>query len=279
MLTIWILTVIALGLLAWGAWPRRVGADRGRGADKSYGTARDEFDGSVRFATFNIHGGKGRDGRRDLSRVAADLKDIDIAALQEVHNTWRTGSQYGSLAAKLGRAVLYAPSRIRWFRRHRGNALLTIYEVGEWERLVLAVHPRQRFHFRNLTVVKMQLPQPVRILFTHLNRQGGSEAQLDQVMTEFLVHSPAVLMGDLNMNRRHPALRAYLEHDGVIDALGETLDDDDPDRIDWILCRGVTPLRGGVVDSGASDHPLYWCDVEIRDARGQIPRSDTESKE
>jgi len=125
----------------------------------------------------------------------------------------------------------------------------------------------------------MELPQPVRILFTHLNRQECSEVQLDQVMEEFLVYSPAVLMGDLNMSRRHPVLRAYLERDGVIDALGETLDEDNPDRIDWILCRGVAPLRGGVVDSGASDHPLYWCDIEIRNARDQIPRSDTESKE
>lgn len=64
-------------------------------------------------------------------------------------------------------------------------------------------------------------------------------------MVAFLEYSPAVLMGDFNMDRRHPALRDYLARGNVVDALGETLARDDPGRIDWILCRGVTARRDG----------------------------------
>ena len=40
----------------------------------------------LRVATFNTHAGVGRDGIRDLGRTAEALKDLDLAALQEVRN-------------------------------------------------------------------------------------------------------------------------------------------------------------------------------------------------
>lgn len=263
----WILLVLAVALWAWGAWPRRVAGGQGHGADRGEYRAPAESGAPVRVATFNIHGGKGDDGRRDLSRTAGALTGVDIAALQEIHNTWRLPRQHDDIATRLGLAALYAPCRSRWFRRHRGNALLSRYPVGEWTRLPLDYQPGQGYHFRNVTITRVELSRPTWVLFTHLNRNRGNEAQLEQVMSEFLKRSPAVLMGDFNMKRDHPALRSYLSRDDVADALGDTLgdtlDDDSPDRIDWILCRGMTPLRGGVMDNGASDHPLYWCDLVL----------------
>jgi len=261
---LWMALLILLGLIAWGAWPRPVKGGRGHGADESAlvnpgGAAP----ATIRVATFNIHGGKGRDGRRDLARQADDLAGIDVAALQEVHDSWRAPNQLPRLAGRLGLASLNAPVRSRWFRRHRNNALLTRWPIGEWVRLPLTAHTRQRFHFRNLTVAELRLRQPVWILFTHLNRKQGREEQLAEVMEEFLQRSPAVLMGDFNMNREHPAMREYLERDDITDALRECLENDDPRRIDWILCRGLRITGAGVVDSGASDHPLYWCDIAL----------------
>ena len=260
---LWLLLVIPFGLLLWGMYPRPVAAADGRGADESHLAGPVRATSTVRVATFNIHGGRGRDGRRDVTRVAGDLERVDIAALQEVHDSWRGPGQLDRLAAALSRAALAAPTRRRWFRQHRCNALLSTHPVGRWSRIRLQGHPRQRFHYRNLTVAQLALARPLWVLFTHLNRKEGREAQLDQVMREFFKYSPAVLLGDLNMVRTEPAMLEYLAREDVIDALGETLDEDDPDRIDWILCRGVKPVRGGIVDSGASDHPLYWCDIEI----------------
>ena len=261
---LWIALLILLALIAWGAWPRPVKGGRGRGADQSaLVNAGGEAPATMRVATFNIHGGKGRDGRRDLARQADDLAGIDVAALQEVHDSWRAPIQLSRLAGRLGLASLNAPVRSRWFRRHRNNALLARWPIGEWIRFPLTEHATQRFHFRNLTIAELRLRQPVWILFTHLNRKEGREAQLAQVMEEFLQKSPAVLMGDFNMNQDHPALREYLARDDVTDALGETLEQDDPCRIDWILCRGLRVTDAGVIDSGASDHPLYWCDIAL----------------
>lgn len=260
---LWIALLLILGLLAWGAWPRPVGGASGSGADQSRLAVPGAVPATIRVATFNIHGGRGRDGRRDLERQARDLAGIDVAALQEVHDSWRAPRQLDGLAARLGLAVLDAPVRRRWFRRHRSNALLTRWPIGEWTRTPLAGHARQRFHFRNLTIAELHLHRPVWILFTHLNRKQGRDAQLARVMEEFLRRSPAVLMGDFNMNRDDAAMREYLARDDVVDALGGTLDHDDPRRVDWILCRGLTVTNAGVIDTGASDHPLYWCDVKV----------------
>lgn len=260
---LWTLLVIPLGLFLWGMYPRPVKEEDGRGADESNLTDPVRSASTARVGTFNIHGGKGRDGRRDLRRTARDLEAVDIAALQEVHDSWRAPWQLARLAARLRRVALNAPTRRRWFRPHRSNALLTRHPVGRWTRMRLKTHRRQRFHYRNLTVAQVALSKPLWVLFTHLNKEDGREAQLEQVMREFLKYSPAVLMGDFNMNRDDPPLREYLAREDVIDALGKTLADDDAGRIDWILGRGVKVVDGGVIDTDASDHPLYWCDIEL----------------
>jgi len=48
----------------------------------------------VKFATYNIQYGRGRDGRFDLARIAAELRGADVIALQEVERWWqRSGMQ------------------------------------------------------------------------------------------------------------------------------------------------------------------------------------------
>lgn len=261
---LWLLLVVPLGFLLWGMYPRPVEGRDGRGADESQLIGPVRAVSTVRVATFNIQGGRGTDGRRNLSRAAGDLEGVNVAALQEVHDSWLAPRQLDRLAALLNRVVLAAPARRRWFRRDRGNALLSTHPVGRWIRTRLHHGPRgQRFQYRNLTVAQLELPQTLWVLFTHLNQYDGHEVHLEQVMREFLKYSPAVLMGDFNMDRNNAALLEYLAQGDVTDALGEILDDDDPARVDWILCRGAKPVRAGVIDSGASDHPLYWCDIEL----------------
>ena len=68
----------------------------------------------MRLVTWNIHGGLGRDGRRDLGRIAALLEDMrsDVAALQEVGDAHRGNleRELADQASWLGRR---AKSRVR----------------------------------------------------------------------------------------------------------------------------------------------------------------------
>ncbi len=85
--------------------------------------------GSVRVATYNIHGCVGIDRQYNPERVAAVLRDIDadIVCLQEVSARRRAGrhaDQWSCFAEATGcRALLGAGLRDR--RRRIGNAILT----------------------------------------------------------------------------------------------------------------------------------------------------------
>lgn len=52
------------------------------------------------LVTYNIQFGRGRDGRIDLDRTAATVRDADIIALQEVERNWRQQA-YPDQAARL----------------------------------------------------------------------------------------------------------------------------------------------------------------------------------
>jgi hypothetical protein len=70
-------------------------------------------------------------------------------------------------------------------------------------------------------------------------------------------------MGDLNTASDDPCLDRVLATPGVRDLVGEAVAKDSSRRIDWILARGLRGVQGGVVDTGASDHPLVWAEVEV----------------
>ena len=80
---------------------------------------------TIRFGAFNIHGGKGIDGRRDMDRVAECLRDLDFVALNEVHG-WSalSGSDQAELLGRrLGMQWLFASANEQWFYREFGNGL------------------------------------------------------------------------------------------------------------------------------------------------------------
>ncbi len=218
------------------------------------------------IGTFNIHGGRGLDGIRDLQRCAVELRNADIAALQEVHaDTWfGRPCQADSIAASLNIGWLFAPTRRRWFRDYRGNALLTRFPVTEWQSEPLV--DISGHSFRILTVARLQVGgRELWVLFTHLHPRLATAQQLRTVISRFRNYNPAVLIGDLNTTRGDQQLRALLAEDGVTDALGSALGDKDrADRIDWIITRGLEINGGGWIAAGASDHPYYWVQAGIR---------------
>ncbi len=42
----------------------------------------------MKFVTYNIQYGKGRDGRVDLARIASEVSGAEVIALQEVDRYW-----------------------------------------------------------------------------------------------------------------------------------------------------------------------------------------------
>jgi endonuclease/exonuclease/phosphatase family metal-dependent hydrolase len=77
-----------------------------------------EQESCVKFATYNIQYGRGRDGRFDLARIAAELRGADVIALQEVERWWqRSGmqDQPAELARLLGFDRLEEPLEVALF--------------------------------------------------------------------------------------------------------------------------------------------------------------------
>jgi endonuclease/exonuclease/phosphatase family metal-dependent hydrolase len=244
---------------------------------------------TCRVVSFNIHSLVGTDGRADVDRTARVLDKAgsgnnrwDFAGLNEVRLEGWPGlgvSQVEGLAMKMNAAWLFAPAERQWWRDHFGNGALTRRPVAHWQRIPLPCTKGKGY--RNLLVVEFApLPMearspddqrgPLRILVVHVDRGADREVQLEIVFRHLLsTMPPVVLMGDLNTRRDDPQLSALLSRPDVVDLVGRTVERDDPERIDWILGRGVTPIEGGIVPNDASDHPAVWSGFRLDTDRGE----------
>jgi endonuclease/exonuclease/phosphatase family metal-dependent hydrolase len=225
--------------------------------------------GTIRIGTFNIHAGKGRDGRRDLERVADCIASgkLDLVALNEVRGSRLRPKQ--DQAARLGRrlntAWLFAPAARVWYCRESGNGLLSRLPVSFWQRIPLA----RNYDRSHRNAVLLALPfrgQTIHLLLTHITRRDDREreAQLQAVIAMYLaLAEPSILVGDLNSDADDPQIHQLLETPGVTDPVGEILGPRAPRRIDWIITRGLRCLDAGIRDDGASDHPLIWVELDL----------------
>ena len=200
------------------------------------------------------------DGVRDLNRTAQAIRGADIIALQEVHACWKT-NQAEQLAKATGLGCLFIPTLRRWFRDYRGNGLLTRFPLKHWQTHLL---PNVTGHrYRVYSVAEVELDSAIlSILFTHLHTRQDREQQLKIVLDHFgILPLPAILLGDLNTTGEDPTFKQYLPTDAT-DAVGNALGAQDaPERIDWILARGLDINGGGFLGKGVSDHPYYWVEV------------------
>jgi endonuclease/exonuclease/phosphatase family metal-dependent hydrolase len=221
---------------------------------------------TLRVGTFNIHGGRGADGRRDLDRTAQCLAGLDFAALNEVHGPcpWQPLDQAAELGTRLGMAWLFAPNTRTCCCLDSGNGLLSAWPVSFWQGIPLP-HRRER-GYRNAVLLGLeQGSRTVRVLLTHVTRSDDASRreQLRAVADLFLsLAEPAILLGDLNSPADDPEMRRLLGTAGVADPLGEKLGAAAPPRIDWILARGMRSVDAGLREQGASDHPLAWAELE-----------------
>jgi endonuclease/exonuclease/phosphatase family metal-dependent hydrolase len=221
----------------------------------------------LRLATFNIQAGRSAGGRTDLDRTAEALRglNVDLVALNEVRGAlpWDEANQAQALGLALDLPWLFAPTEERWWHEHFGNALLCRLPVTRWRRTPLP--GTQHRGFRNMLVSEVQLAgRTVHILSTHIDRRQDHDLQLQMVIDWFLaLPEPAVLLGDLNTTRQDPQLRRLLQFPGVRDPLWDSQAEPSGKRFDWIVTRRLRTLAAGVADSGASDHPAYWAELEV----------------
>lgn len=220
-------------------------------------------DHAFRIGVYNIHRARGLDGRKDLDRIASVIGPADVVGLCEVEGSFYGlgESQPRRLGRSLGLGSLFSPTQSRWLRYDRGNGLLSRYPVSRWyhEPLVDSTGRRGRI----LTTAQVRVgASTVHLLVTHLSRRIDQRVQLATILDRFVRLDRAILVGDFNITRDFPPMRAFLESGHGVDAIGAALGTtDDPRRIDWILTRGLTVKCGGSCAAGASDHPYYWVDV------------------
>lgn len=263
--------LLLLTILLWHtAQPREVGPAEGTQINGQQPTTDHRPPTSdhrlLRIGTYNIHGGVGADDRRDLDRVAKNMLGLDFVALNEVHGSaWgQSENQAAALGRLLNQSWLFAPASQSWSNTLFGNGLVSSVPCDSWQRTPLK--PLPGHGQRNVVDVELVAgDRKVHILLTHIVRgqQVPREEQLAEVVAIFLaLPEPAILMGDLNSTSNSLTLAKLLARPNVIDAIGQATGDKQPGRIDWIIARGLRCVGGGVRDNGASDHPLYWAELE-----------------
>jgi endonuclease/exonuclease/phosphatase family metal-dependent hydrolase len=224
---------------------------------------------ALRVGIFNIHGGRGTDHKRDLTRTADCLRQLDLIGMNEVlgPKLWWQTDQCEQLGEILGTRWLFAPTESRWWDGSFGNGLLCRMPVSFWQRIPL---PLAGAHtHRNVVLSTIDVNgRSVHVLLTHLDSRDAQrrQEQLRIVGDLFLsLAPPAILMGDMNTLPDDPQLNELLGKPGVVDAVAAGMDVPPPRRIDWILTRGLQTVAAGCEDRGASDHPLYWAELVVAD--------------
>ncbi len=209
-------------------------------------------DQSLKVGVFNIHGCKGKDRIRDVSRVAECLEGFDIVSLHEVRGGYTT-NQVDELGRQLSMMSLFAPTERRWGRNDFGNGLLTNIKLRSALQIPLVMTEHT---YRNALLTKFRFgDQTVQLLTVHIDLHQDREQQMRVVADLFCsLKTPAILMGDLNVEADHPCVQELLAEPGVHNALCTAPEN----KRDWIITKGLTAVSAGVQPNNASDHPLVY---------------------
>lgn len=155
----------------------------------------------LKVATWNIHMGRGSDGRRDLGRIAQVINQLgaDCIGLQEVDNRiLPEGDDLSRLAVATGLQAVAGPTMVRHDGNY-GNVLLSRWPVVRVGRHDLSVPGREP---RGLLDAVIEAPAaPLRVAVTHLGlRPSERRRQVAAICDRLPAESqlPLLLMGDFN---------------------------------------------------------------------------------
>ena len=220
---------------------------------------------TFRVGTLNKHSGFGEDDVYNLNRTIEAVRGTDLCGLNEVRGRLfgQPANQAQELAQAIGDAWLYLPSERRLWHDDFGNGLLTRLPIANWIRSPLPAEPHHG-GYRNVTVASVQFgSRRVEVVVTHIDRASDQSNQIQFITRLFSsLEQPSILLGDLNANSDNPQIQNLLSIQGIHECLGEATGQT-RGRIDWILCRGLQTVSGGEIKNGASDHPMYWVDLQF----------------
>ncbi len=239
----------------------------------------------MRLVSWNIHGGEGADGRRDLGRIAALLEgmECDVAALQEVgdpHSRSDTADHASWLGRRMGWYVAFGPNLVIAGRPY-GNAILSRYRIAHAHNYDLSVPEREP---RGCLRADLALPggASLHLFNLHLGLSGGERRRQAamllsaDLLRDTALTAPMVVCGDFNIwsPLPGPILRLLRLHLRDAALLARARRPTWPSR--WPLLRldrayvddAVRVLGSGVVNApptrAASDHLPLYVDLEPR---------------
>ena len=240
----------------------------------------------MRLVSWNIHGGIGRDGRRDLPRIASVLHELgaDVAALQEVGDAQRPAADaehtLADHAAELGRLlgwfVAYGPTLVRAGRPY-GNAVLSRFKIARARNYDLSIRGREpRGCLR--ADVDIEPGASLHLFNLHWGLSGGERRKQAamllsaDLLRDAALTAPLIVCGDFNMWMPVPGPIARLLRKQLRDVAVITR----TRRATWPARLPLLRLDRAYVDSGvqvlgagvgsgtaaaASDHLPVWVDL------------------
>ncbi len=156
----------------------------------------------LRLATYNIHKGRGMDGRTRLDRIAAVLEslDADVVALQEVVGSGpEEDGQAAALAELLG--MSWTMDSVRLLRgKSYGNAVLSRLPIAHTHMCNLSCDKREP---RGCMRVDVDVAgQALHVYNVHLGTAVFERRRQAPMLAEFVTDrqaaGPKVLLGDFN---------------------------------------------------------------------------------
>lgn len=262
-----VILLLVIGLFLIARYARPACDQQGDHFIKGQQTANNSEKNHLTVSTYNIQTGKSLTGKRDITKSAAVITNADIVGIQEVYasswlNKFGIGkSQSLHLAEHSGFDWLFGATRRRWFREHRGNAVLSRLPITKWQISMLPDYTNKSY--RNMMTIHFSFAgQPCVFINTHLHTRKGRDEQLAIVLDAFKQYQRVILVGDFNTQKDDTGLAEFLNDADVVDAikvantcLGE--------RIDWILVKGFNVVDGSCLPKGISDHPYYQVSLKL----------------
>ena len=177
---------------------------------------------TIRVVTYNVHRGRGLDGRTKPDRIAAVLQEIDadVIALQEVVGAGpRHGGHAEQFGAALGMGWVMAPTRHLWSHQF-GNVVLSRFPITHHVRYNLSWKTCEP---RGCMRVDVAIDDEVTLHLYNvhfgtaiLERRVQAE-RLAGIVSDRRVTGPKLVMGDFNEWTRGPASALLSERLNGID--------------------------------------------------------------